>query len=455
MRDTVPNAQTLNRQITDLSAAGANLFAAVVELQRLRASSERKFSRWFIDTRAELDESHGIRNQLQERLKADKADSTQRVSDLAIAAENAKREVAEVRRELSISKEEARRAWEELGRRNQEAVDAAQSLNAGEMTVVHGIEVTPYLGGMSRGGSLNQRPPTRDPTQQYGAGGMPPVAEAASHESTGDAREYYQEENSPTNTDPFLESGQEAERINQAGSSLQPKDAYQPPYYSLGSAASRASPAQTTSSPRPARTTQESDVSGQLPEEERFYQHGPQDTFLHYPREQTTADNSAARQPSSRPRESVHSEESYVESLSEGGTEYVIDAAGNVRHDDQGRPIVFTRRAASGNNGNGNGNGNSSSEYDTAADIRREQELAAQYGSGMLPNAARILPSTSSEAMASYSTTAGQQHEEDPPGYEGAGYGGEYSLPTRHHHPTRLSDVLEEEEERSVRRTGD
>ena len=38
-----PISQQLARQVTDLSAAGANLFHAVVELQRLRASSERKF----------------------------------------------------------------------------------------------------------------------------------------------------------------------------------------------------------------------------------------------------------------------------------------------------------------------------------------------------------------------------------------------------------------------------
>ena len=41
-----PLNQQMARQITDLSAAGANLFHAVVELQRLRASSERKFQRW-------------------------------------------------------------------------------------------------------------------------------------------------------------------------------------------------------------------------------------------------------------------------------------------------------------------------------------------------------------------------------------------------------------------------
>lgn len=38
-----PINKQMARQTTDLSAAGANLFHAVVELQRLRASSEREF----------------------------------------------------------------------------------------------------------------------------------------------------------------------------------------------------------------------------------------------------------------------------------------------------------------------------------------------------------------------------------------------------------------------------
>lgn len=61
------------RQMTDLTAAGANLFHAVVELQRLRASSERKFQRWFIETRQELKENLGERGRLVAALKAEKA----------------------------------------------------------------------------------------------------------------------------------------------------------------------------------------------------------------------------------------------------------------------------------------------------------------------------------------------------------------------------------------------
>lgn len=59
--------------------------------------------------------------------------------------------------------------------------------------------------------------------------------------------------------------------------------------------------------------------------------------------------------------------------------------------------------------------------------------------------------------MASYEpsppTQQPQQQQAAGPDYEGEGYGDWETLRTAHHHPTRLSDVLEEEEERSSRRT--
>lgn len=63
-----PLNKQMARQITDLSAAGSNLFHAVVELQRLRASSERKFQRWFFETRAEQEKSSETIAQLQTQL---------------------------------------------------------------------------------------------------------------------------------------------------------------------------------------------------------------------------------------------------------------------------------------------------------------------------------------------------------------------------------------------------
>jgi hypothetical protein len=58
-----PIAEQMGRQITDLSAAGANLFHAVVELQRLRASSERKFQRWFSETKLEQERARAERDE--------------------------------------------------------------------------------------------------------------------------------------------------------------------------------------------------------------------------------------------------------------------------------------------------------------------------------------------------------------------------------------------------------
>jgi hypothetical protein len=94
------------RQITDLSAAGANLFHAVVELQRLHASSERKFQRWFFEIR-------GSQSDLEKMLQKEQENRAIAEKDRADATQMAR----EMRRELSISKEEARRAWDELGRR--------------------------------------------------------------------------------------------------------------------------------------------------------------------------------------------------------------------------------------------------------------------------------------------------------------------------------------------------
>ena len=64
-----PIMQQMARQITDLAAAETNLFHAVVEFQRLRASSERKFQRWFFDTRAEQERSREDGAKLEEKLQ--------------------------------------------------------------------------------------------------------------------------------------------------------------------------------------------------------------------------------------------------------------------------------------------------------------------------------------------------------------------------------------------------
>ncbi|XP_044721461.1 uncharacterized protein HRG_04376 [Hirsutella rhossiliensis] len=167
-----PLSQQLARQVTDLSAAGANLFHAVVELQRLRASSERKFQRWFFETRAELERAREVNAMMEGALQKERRDRAEAVRD-AIDQERGsskvQKQLAEMRKELSISKEEARRAWEELGRREQEERDRTYSLQTGQPTIVGGVQVVP----MTHSGSVSRHGTARDPAghqQEYGPG---------------------------------------------------------------------------------------------------------------------------------------------------------------------------------------------------------------------------------------------------------------------------------------------
>ncbi|KAJ5377544.1 uncharacterized protein N7496_004953 [Penicillium cataractarum] len=204
-----PLSQQLARQITDLSAAGANLFHAVVELQRLRASSERKFQRWFFDTRAEQERSKEVQADLERQLKAER----QGRADAFAAAQTAEQDktraedlLREMRRELQISKEEARRAWEELGRREQEERDRTNSLRNGEPTLVGGVQVVPMVQGVPS--RHTTRPPTREGPYPGG-----PTATSMGTDYPGKptapstSRTYYDENTpmSPTGSDPFIE----------------------------------------------------------------------------------------------------------------------------------------------------------------------------------------------------------------------------------------------------------
>lgn len=443
---SVPSASAMSRQITDLSAAGANLFHAVVELQRLRASSERKFQRWFFETRADTERNSEVRAQLEQQLQDERAErqraSKQRVES-DIAAENARREVAEMRRELMISKEEARRAWEELGRRNQDSLDLAESLKAGRVTVVSGVQVVPYFGGPSRTGSANQQRPTTREGMHYG--GTPGATSAGAPGMPGE-EEYYRDQHSPTNTDPFTESKpvhHEPDVTSLAAGTYQPYP-LSSPHDGTTSAQSGAS-AQTAipmAGQRPASAGQRPVSSGQLggprnlpivSSDGQFYQHHPQDTYLHSPQPTSSGQG--------HPQE-YQQGSSYIQS--EGDTDYPVEQTQGYRPAGQRSSI------------------SEEDDYDTEADIQREAELAARYrGSGavsgqILPEAPTI-PATSAQAMASYEpsppTQQPQQQQAAGPDYEGEGYGDWETLRTAHHHPTRLSDVLEEEEERSSRRT--
>lgn len=171
-----PIAQQLSRQVTDLSSAGANLFHAVVELQRLRASSERKFQRWFFETRSELERNQEVTAMLEvalEEERRNRADAIRKAVEEEQGSSKLHKQLAEMRKELTISKEEARRAWEELGRREQEERDRTNSLQLGHPTIVGGVQVVPMTQGVSRG-NTQREPRYVAPTEMPEYGQSPP-----------------------------------------------------------------------------------------------------------------------------------------------------------------------------------------------------------------------------------------------------------------------------------------
>ncbi|KAJ5306355.1 hypothetical protein N7508_005370 [Penicillium antarcticum] len=353
-----PLSQQLARQITDLSAAGANLFHAVVELQRLRASSERKFQRWFFDTRAEQERAKEVQADLDRQLKAER----QGRADAFAAAQTADKDkvraeelLKEMRRELQISKEEARRAWEELGRREQEERDRTNSLRNGEPTLVGGVQVVPMISGVPSRQNTTNRPQTREGPYPGG-----PTATSMGTDAYGKptgpstSNQYYSDGTpmSPTSSDPFIE----------------PK---------------KTDPPATSKAPYP----------GQL------YEH--QNTSVPY----------AAQPPTSEP-----DDRSYVGSSDAGDEEYAQYA-----HDPQGHSLSYPPPLSEG-----------SEEYDNAADDDRHY----------MPDGSYTSAASSAPLQAPYPPVSAAD-------YSGAGWGpgtGWESMTPRHRHPTRLSDVLEEDE---------
>ncbi|CAG8409902.1 unnamed protein product [Penicillium salamii] len=338
-----PISQQLARQITDLSAAGANLFHAVVELQRLRASSERKFQRWFFDTRAEQERAKETQADLDRQLKAE---MRARAEALATAQESEKDKVKaeellkEMRRELQISKEEARRAWEELGRREQEERDRTNSLRNGEPTLVGGVQVVPMVSGL---------PSRHNTTRSQAREGPYPSGSAATALGTdaygkpvnpSSSGQYYQEGTmSPTGSDPFIE----------------PKKTDPP--------------------------------ASKVPYPAPLYEHQP-----------------------TGPATSEPDDRSYV------GSSEADDDYAHYAHDPQG--LSYPPGPPS----------EESEEYD---------HPAAPYPEGAYTSA-----ETSATLQAPYPPTSAAD-------YSGAGWGpgtGWESMTPRHRHPTRLSDVLEEDE---------
>ena len=405
-----PLAQQMSRQITDLSAAGANLFHAVVELQRLRASSERKFQRWFYEHRQDQEKAQEREASFEATLNGEREArlaAEANMERMATEKKNAERAVTEMKRELQISKEEARRAWEELGRREQEERDRTLSLREGQPTLVGGVQVVPMAQGMGGPG----RPRSDD-------------AYTGTQSSGGIEQHYsYEEGQSPTDTDPFIEQRRghrEQDITNLAQGAYIPSGA--------ASASQAASSSQATAHslatapliqyPMPTQHSQQAPVQPATSHPEAFYQQP--ESYLH-----------ESRPTNSMAEDSQSYVTSHADETSEGDEEYVLDNRGNYILDNAGHRVPFRSLQSP-----------MSDEYDVGEDRRRELEHLQRYGSAANP------PSQYATTGAEQGSPHGQGYVtagRPVPDYSGDGYGDEW-IGMRHHHPTRLSDVPEEDE---------
>lgn len=100
--EDVPPSQQVARRISDLSAAGSNLFSAVVELQRLRASSERNVQQWFSEFRVEQENALEVRSRLEKALQEEQEKLTIAQTERTAAFQI----VQEMRRELDMTRTE-------------------------------------------------------------------------------------------------------------------------------------------------------------------------------------------------------------------------------------------------------------------------------------------------------------------------------------------------------------
>ena len=428
-----PTAQQMSRQITDLSAAGANLFHAVVELQRLRASSERKFQRWFFETKAQQDEAQESIARHQQALD-DERQARVQDRESGQMSRQVSRQVQEIKRELQIAKDEARRAWEELGRREELERNQVTSLKEGLSINIGGVQVQPQ-NFPSRGGSL-QRSGQQEGvyTGQQSTGAAQGVMQAQQE------YEDIPQDPSPTETDPFSGSAARAQpgmRLGQVPSYAY--DASQTGRSGLTTGDVRTSQQGTIQNipqSQPSSATAASQAG-----EQRY--HPQREQYSHEP---------APRQPSQR----APGPSAFSGSESEEDQDYELDDQGNVRFDAAGRPMRHRssrRRREQASSGTAQ-----ASNLQTAPEIDDGRTRPGPYSAAadpmrQVPSGLRpAIPPEQAPLPAPMARPSRQYTE--PGQYEGEGYGdeGEYEgqqAQQAHHHPTRLSDVPEEEEERS------
>jgi len=491
-----PMAQQMSRQIVDLTSAGANLFHAVVELQRLRASSEKKFQRWFAETREKLRVAEETRNGLERQLRDERerggneryfskgereqSKDTATREEVAAQAEVIARSeeekqilnrlIAEMKRELQITREEARRAWEELGRREQEERNRITLLNEGHPISVGGVQVVPTLGMASRGNSL------RRPEQHEQ--GLPPQTPAASQARGGAPYDYEQQhEPSPTDTDPFSSGAAQPPQSPVRNPAYMPTgftsyaSGTMPPFtYSSGAglqAGSRSNPQIREQQQQQQQSSQSTTQHSQQPgsphssvQQQRstpFYHHNS--SFLHH--DQPTSQQSPESNPGDASSRVPHHDETEQSSRSQGGTlsnitsavaaglHTLTDAVG-LTHPD---PSASTHAESSHAQSKSRAEDDDDSNDDEEAE--RERARAALYKTTAAPpqpSAARPHELAADYEGAGYDDGSSEHHDQGLQATAGAVVleGGDH----RHHHPTRLSDVVEEDERsRTTRRS--
>ena len=118
-----------------------------------------------------------------------------------------------------------------------------------------------------------------------------------------------------------------------------------------------------------------------------------------------------------------------------------MNSNGEIQRDELGNPIPYRGGPSGGVSDLGS---EDTDEYDVQDQLDRERIHGQRYGSSMIPGVEYGSGSTST-VVGSGGAGQGMQPTVD---YSGSGYGtasGWEAVP-RHHHPTRLSDVLEEDE---------
>jgi len=398
----LPLEQEMSRQITDLAAAGANLFQALIELQRLRASSERKFQRWFFETRADQERAREMSSELERFLRVERqqrADAVAQIKKLEKEKTTAETMVEETRRELQISREECRRAWEELGRREQEEREITTSLKDGHPALVGGVQVTPMPmpGVPSRNNSQSNRPRT--------ATGAPPTGAAAP------LAEGYSDHAMPPQSPPRQQHPLSQEQTHSRQQPPQPQpshnesdmfDIQQHPPTSTAAATARTTTAPGTPSPAyPPQSPHQPQHQQQQSEQQGFYQQTP--TSIH------DIGNLPATNPS--PAASYATNPGMGSpSISASSMAFETDEHGNIVIDEHGAPMMARR----------------------PGEDEDEEYQSGEWGT---------YPSYDGTG---YGSNGGSL------GGGGVGIGSGWETIPRHHHPTRLSDVLEEDERVTV-----